>query len=150
MTDPPQIKCQHCKYTTKTKREMNNHTFQVHSDCSKSLQCEICGKKFKTFEGVEKHRLDHQKVIECKPCKRVFTTNIRLYNHNRKFHSAEKDVKLECKICDIKFNTSTAYNMHTLRHRYTCPIKSCVQMFQSRNHLELHNAKVHLNDVTVS
>lgn len=150
MTDPPQIKCQHCKYTTKTQREMYNHTFQAHSDCSEPLQCEICGKKFKTLEGVEKHRLFHQKVFECEPCKLMFTTKMRLYIHNRKFHSAEKDVKLECEICDIKFNNRTAYNMHKVRHRYTCPIKSCGQMFQSKHLLELHNAKVHLNDVTVS
>lgn len=129
---------------------MINHTFQVHGDCSEPLQCQICDKKFKTLEGVEKHRLDHRKVFECEPCKRVFTTKIRLYNHNRRFHSAEKDIKLECEICNMKFNARTTYNMHKLRHRYTCLIKHCGQMFQSKNHLELHIAKVHLNDVTVS
>ncbi|KAG5669480.1 hypothetical protein PVAND_017367 [Polypedilum vanderplanki] len=102
-------KCEICGNKVKN---LKAHKRVVHSKTDeKNFQCQICDKKFKLNEVLQKHVRTHNKQCQCKICGRKFA-NISELNEHMKYH----DGQFRCKICYKNFTTKSNLKTHLKIH----------------------------------
>ena len=94
-----------------------------------TFKCEICDKKFNTFNHLEIHvKVIHLDVFtKCEVCSKDIKTSY-MYEHNINFHS-ENIYKSECKLCHLQFKHERLLKKHLttdshkfLEHQTNLPV----------------------------
>ena len=77
------------------------------------------------------------KVIDCKECGKMFTSEINLERHKQLHLNQEK---LNCKKCDKKFMTEKGLTQHMTKHIEPVSCNLCEKQFSSQDYLDQHIA----------
>ena len=77
------------------------------------------------------------KVIDCKECGKMFTTEMNLERHKQLHLNQEK---LNCKKCDKKFMTEKGLTQHMTKHIEPVSCNVCDKQFSSQDYLDQHMA----------
>ena len=129
---------------------------------SKSFDCEICTKKFKTKVDIEKHKTEHMSsecntsersfntedlvvghreskrdsLLKCDICEERFSKKEELWSHGQEHEGHE----LSCDNCSAKFLTKSDLNTHVLNHKFgeSFVCQNCGKHFKSKSQLEMH------------
>ena len=131
-----------------TSRSLSYHLFKVHG--KGGTCCELCGKKFASKIGLQKHMAIHldEKSISCEQCGKMFKDQYRLDGHKFRVHSSDEERKYNCKQCGKGFvnkqNLEGHMNMHLGLKPHKC--EHCGAGFQNPSNRLAHIKKVHLKD----
>ncbi|XP_044739024.1 zinc finger protein 883-like [Chrysoperla carnea] len=159
-------KCLYCSKTFKLKRNQYFHMRFKHLDLlrynatdSKSYECEICNRKFKSQLNYNQHKVVHtensnkERPFLCSTCGRSFTIQASLYNHQEKclkkpqVKKSEPKVtengKFECEDCGRVYQHKHTLLQHQKVHSKNYKPKSflcnyCAKSFCSKASLETH------------
>lgn len=136
------FKCDNCFKTFNLEEELNVHK---QLSCGKYVDitytCQICDKKLRTKEKLERHMLSHNenKGIKCtyNDCEQYFTERDAFMEH-AKIHTEVKNY--ECKKCDKKFSSDGELKEHENTHSgimsFECML--CSKSFVSADYLDDH------------
>ena len=89
----------------------------------------------------EEVREEEPKIIDCKECGKMFSTQLNLEKHKQIIHSANKEV-FPCTVCEKKFMSSTGLSKHMSKHREVVKCSHCDKQFTAQEYLEQH-LKIH-------
>lgn len=158
---PPLI-CQVCSKKLDSNSSLARHIEKEHQDFNIPLfSCNICPKKFTTFEKCIRHRAFHKKSKKpilpiskkdpsdntCKICNKQFRLDHMLLRHLSEVHQLTLEL-FHCDQCGKKFSTEPKLRKHQYNtHRenknlYVC--SHCGQKFEKKLTLKDHETK-HLN-----
>ena len=88
LLNKPYYYCQSCNFSTKYKKNLDNHNLSKH-DNIKKFRCnfEGCDKFFKTKDCLSQHSHKHIKTkIKCDQCDKEYQFPSGLYSHKKKCH----------------------------------------------------------------
>lgn len=113
--------------------------------CLPQIECDLCGHRCMTQEGLDLHRLSHtgQTPLKCpvKPCRRRFTSNSTLEEHvmahfQGTASKGKNQPRFRCQICLKEFNYNSTFNVHMRTHTDERPFEVrsgvCVFLFYTR------------------
>ncbi|XP_076008783.1 zinc finger protein 574 [Genypterus blacodes] len=142
------IHMQRCP-TTEQEKNVGRGRGQGRGRCTGQVECDLCGHRCMTQEGLDLHRLSHtgQTPLKCpvKPCRRRFTSNSTLEEHVMgHFQGAGGKGKCQprfrCQICLKEFNYNSTFNVHMRTHTDERPFEcaTCGKRFRQLPHLQDH------------
>ncbi|XP_062548635.1 zinc finger protein 37 homolog [Armigeres subalbatus] len=103
-------------------------------------QCALCDKVFPNqYDLWRHHKYTHKKRLACELCNETFFRKDRLQKHMFEEHKFKDGsyLPMECKECDIVFETTLEYRRHKLKHTsHMCTI--CNETFKSAYFLKIH------------
>ncbi|XP_065084404.1 zinc finger protein 271-like [Ochlerotatus camptorhynchus] len=158
----PPLTCQVCSKKLDSNSSLARHIEKEHEDFNIPLfSCNICPKKFTTFEKCIRHRAFHKKSKKqpipinkkdpndntCKICNKKFRLDHMLLKHLSEIHQLTLEL-FQCDQCGKKFSTEPKLRKHQYNtHRenknlYVC--SHCGQKFEKKLTLKDHETK-HLN-----
>lgn len=156
----PPLTCQVCSKKLDSNSSLARHIEKEHEDFNIPLfSCNICPKKFTTFEKCIRHRAFHKKSKKmpiskkdpseniCKICNKQFRLDHMLLKHLSEIHQLTLEL-FHCDQCGKKFSTEPKLRKHQYNtHRenknlYVC--SHCGQKFEKKLTLKDHETK-HLN-----
>ncbi|XP_058821932.1 zinc finger protein 623-like [Topomyia yanbarensis] len=158
----PPLTCQVCSKKLDSNSSLARHIEKEHQDFNIPLfSCNICPKKFTTFEKCIRHRAFHKKSKKspmpinkkdpsentCKICNKQFRLDHMLLKHLSEIHQLTLEL-FRCDQCGKKFSTEPKLRKHQYNtHRenknlYVC--SHCGQKFEKKLTLKDHETK-HLN-----
>ncbi|XP_058451948.1 zinc finger protein 3 homolog [Malaya genurostris] len=158
----PPLTCQVCSKKLDSNSSLARHIEKEHQDFNIPLfSCNICPKKFTTFEKCIRHRAFHKKSKRppmpiskkdplentCKICNKQFRLDHMLLKHLAEIHQLTLEL-FHCDQCGKKFSTEPKLRKHQYNtHRenknlYVC--SHCGQKFEKKLTLKDHETK-HLN-----
>ncbi|KXJ80887.1 hypothetical protein RP20_CCG022057 [Aedes albopictus] len=159
----PPLTCQVCSKKHDSNSSLARHIEKEHQDFNIPLfSCNICPKKFTTFEKCTRHRAFHKKSKKqpqslllkkdpnentCKICNKQFRLDHMLLKHLSEIHQLTLEL-FHCDQCGKKFSTEPKLRKHQYNtHRenknlYVC--SHCGQKFEKKLTLKDHETK-HLN-----
>ncbi|KAL1396246.1 hypothetical protein pipiens_002721 [Culex pipiens pipiens] len=159
----PPLTCQVCSKKLDSNSSLARHIEKEHQDFNIPLfSCNICPKKFTTFEKCIRHRAFHKKSKKpmiplikkdptddntCKICNKKFRLDHMLLKHLAEIHQLTLEL-FHCDQCGKKFSTEPKLRKHQYNtHRenknlYVC--SHCGQKFEKKLTLKDHETK-HLN-----
>lgn len=158
----PPLTCQVCSKKLDSNSSLARHIEKEHQDFNIPLfSCNICPKKFTTFEKCIRHRAFHKKSKKapiplnkkdplentCKICNKQFRLDHMLLKHLAEIHQLTLEL-FQCDQCGKKFSTEPKLRKHQYNtHRenknlYVC--SHCGQKFEKKLTLKDHETK-HLN-----
>ena len=100
---------------TEVQRHLATHT------ADRDFKCDECGSEFSRVQELSRHKKIHTGYcpFRCNFCKAGFKAKMALRAHNSSIHNSQTTVVFEsdvwsfdCKQCDTKFLTSTAFGKH--------------------------------------
>jgi len=108
--------------------------------------CLVCGRGFKTRQGLTEHAVVHTMVkdFKCDECNKNYGSKHGLYLHNRKVHDG---VKFECEECGKQFGRKSSMIRHVkIVHEQEKPYKclNCGLTFGMICHHTRHMKTVHM------
>ena len=106
------IICSKCEYSTRRKRDMDNHYKNKHEETVLST-CEYCGGSFKRLDKYIERNLCHIEnkfKFECDTCEKTFTMKESLKKHINVVHLQIKNKC--CVYCDYKTHTKFNLDLH--------------------------------------
>lgn len=89
------------------------------------IECDLCGHRCMTQEGLDLHRLSHtgQTPLKCpvRPCRRRFTSNSALEEHvlahfQGTLSKSKNRPRFRCQICLKEFAYNSTFNVHMRTH----------------------------------
>lgn len=89
------------------------------------IECDLCGHRCMTQEGLDLHRLSHtgQTPLKCpvRPCRRRFTSNSALEEHvlahfQGTLSKSKNRPRFRCEICQKEFAYNSTFNVHMRTH----------------------------------
>lgn len=89
------------------------------------IECDLCGHRCMTQEGLDLHRLSHtgQTPLKCpvRPCRRRFTSNSALEEHvlahfQGTLSKSKNRPRFRCQICHKDFAYNSTFNVHMRTH----------------------------------
>ncbi|XP_015257062.1 PREDICTED: zinc finger protein 2-like [Cyprinodon variegatus] len=89
------------------------------------VECDLCGHRCMTQEGLDLHRLSHtgQTPLKCpvRPCRRRFTSNSALEEHvlahfQGKLSKSKSRPRFRCEICLKEFAYNSTFSVHMRTH----------------------------------
>lgn len=130
----------YCGKSFKTRQERKVH--QKNHLSNLKFQCDICGKTFKSKNGIKFHILashnKYQKKHECEKCEMKFLQFSNLKVHFLS-HSNKKSFK--CELCKAKFKTGGNLKQHKLivhKHKIKFECLECGKGFKKKSMLNRH------------
>uniref|UniRef100_A0A3Q2XWL0 Zinc finger protein 574 n=1 Tax=Hippocampus comes TaxID=109280 RepID=A0A3Q2XWL0_HIPCM len=113
------------------------------------IECDLCGHRCMTQEGLDLHRLSHtgQTPLKCpvRPCRRRFISNKALEEHvlahcQGKMSKPKGRVRFECEICFKGFAYNSTFQVHMRTHTNERPFEctTCGKCFRQLPHLQDH------------
>ena len=78
---------------------------------------------------------DHDKVIDCKECGKMFSNQVNLDKHMMIHNNPDRYL---CKKCDKRFISDTGLARHMSKHVESVKCPSCDKMFTSQDYLMQH------------
>ena len=109
-----------------------------------SAKCELCGKK--SFDMERHHRIQHQKekTLECDLCNKKFLTPFALKKHQQT-HTAIEERTQTCLKCGVSVANMKQHErfVHQKDLPFSCPEQDCQTKFTSSLHLRKHMESVH-------
>ncbi|XP_068992681.1 zinc finger protein 3 homolog isoform X10 [Neodiprion pinetum] len=133
--------CEICKKTFRSKNLFEGHLV-AHSD-ARPYKCDICCKSFKRTNTLAVHRRihTHERNFVCDVCGRSFVQASQLATHHRRHF--EKYTKF-CKICNKGFFTNAELHGHmNVKHEANEHVcQSCGKAFPN-NHTLARHTKIH-------
>ncbi|XP_039450105.1 zinc finger protein 239-like [Culex pipiens pallens] len=168
--------CCGCHETFASEAELRAHSESQHAlrkgatDETRSLQCTVCYKLFRTVESLRIHQrfVYRPKNFVCDTCGQAFDTRSKLMTHEivhtdqrdfqcdkcdksfKKIHALRshqllhEEKKEVCRECGLRFHRKSNLKMHMRKHQdtffYACP--DCPKQFKNNSHLKEHY-KVH-------
>ncbi|KAL0858407.1 hypothetical protein ABMA27_012287 [Loxostege sticticalis] len=132
------FECRLCKYSCRSKEDINMHINNKHKKFFQCLQCELpfscrqeffqhykewhekficdhCGVSFKMRYCIEDHMKKKHSPFECVPCNKRFARYNGLWFHNKVCHTAPRDgapATAYCVECDKRFPDVYRYKWH--------------------------------------
>ncbi|KAM9851767.1 zinc finger protein 574 [Aulostomus maculatus] len=142
------IHLQRCP-TSEEDRNTGRGRGQGRGRCTGQIECDLCGHRCMTQEGLDLHRLSHtgQTPLKCpvRPCRRRFTSNKALEEHvlahfQGKFNKSRNRPRFRCPICHKDFAYNSTFNVHMRTHTDERPFEctTCGKRFRQLPHLQDH------------
>lgn len=164
--------CCGCHETFASEAELRAHSESQHAlrkgatDETRSLQCTVCYKLFRTVESLRIHQrfVYRPKNFVCDTCGQAFDTRSKLMTHEivhtdqrdfqcdkcdksfKKIHALRshqllhEEKKEVCRECGLRFHRKSNLKMHMRKHQdtffYACP--DCPKQFKNNSHLKEH------------
>ncbi|KAM3614839.1 uncharacterized protein V6R79_019664 [Siganus canaliculatus] len=143
-----EIHMQRCPITAE-ERNAGRGRGQGRGRSTGQIECDLCGHRCMTQEGLDLHRLSHtgQTPLKCpvRPCRRRFTSNIALEEHVlAHFQGAggksKNRPRFRCQICHKEFAYNSTFNVHMRTHTDERPFEcaTCGKRFRQLPHLQDH------------
>ncbi|KAG7487157.1 zinc finger protein 271-like isoform X1 [Solea senegalensis] len=143
-----EIHLQRCP-TTDEEKNTGRGRGQGRGRCTGQLECDLCGHRCMTQEGLDLHRLSHtgQTPLKCpvSPCRRRFTTNTALEEHVlAHFHGtlskSKNRPRFRCQFCPKEFAYKSTFAVHMRTHTDERPFEcaTCGKRFRQLPHLRDH------------
>lgn len=135
------VECRACKKSYKSMQSLRYHLrqhFEHH-------QCETCGAVFehkKLLMGHIAAKHDHDLMLQCRFCTRMFSRNDVREAHEREIHkNGQIGSHFKCQECDSAFDFRDDLMNHKIRSHYsgfvhTC--EECGKIFKKKSLLDLH------------
>ena len=123
-----------------TRNKMRDHKRRHHNDGEvEFLHCDKCNNKYVSRTGLRNHMMQaHDNVtFNCSTCNIDFDTKYKLFAHQRKAHSTEKE--FECQHCGLRFHAVSLRKKHEMSHeapQFQC--SHCPKKLASVKALEIH------------
>ncbi|KAE8289010.1 hypothetical protein D5F01_LYC12888 [Larimichthys crocea] len=113
------------------------------------IECDLCGHRCMTQEGLDLHRLSHtgQTPLKCpvRPCRRRFTSNSALEEHvlahfQGTLSKSKNRPRFRCQICHKEFAYNSTFSVHMRTHTDERPFEcaTCGKRFRQLPHLQDH------------
>ncbi|KAM4567426.1 zinc finger protein 574 isoform 1-T2 [Fundulus diaphanus] len=113
------------------------------------VECDLCGHRCMTQEGLDLHRLSHtgQTPLKCpvRPCRRRFTSNSALEEHvlahfQGTLSKSKNRPRFRCDICLKEFAYNSTFRVHMRTHTDERPFEcaTCGKRFRQLPHLQDH------------
>uniref|UniRef100_A0A3B3WPS1 C2H2-type domain-containing protein n=1 Tax=Poecilia mexicana TaxID=48701 RepID=A0A3B3WPS1_9TELE len=113
------------------------------------IECDLCGHRCMTQEGLDLHRLSHtgQTPLKCpvRPCRRRFTSNSALEEHvlahfQGTLSKSKSRPRFRCDICLKEFAYNSTFSVHMRTHTDERPFEcsTCGKRFRQLPHLQDH------------
>ncbi|KAF3692115.1 Zinc finger protein 574 [Channa argus] len=143
-----EIHLQRCP-TTEEEKNAGRGRGQGRGRCTGQIECDLCGHRCMTQEGLDLHRLSHtgQTPLKCpvRPCRRRFTCNSALEEHVvAHFHGtlgkSKNRPRFRCQICHKEFAYNSTFSVHMRTHTDERPFEctTCGKRFRQLPHLQDH------------
>nr|XP_040021985.1 zinc finger protein 84-like isoform X1 [Gasterosteus aculeatus aculeatus] len=119
-----EIHMQRCPSTEEDKNTGRGRG-QGRGRCTGQVECDLCGHRCMTQEGLDLHRLSHtgQTPLKCpvRPCRRRFTSNSTLEEHvlahfQGTLSKSKNQPRFRCQICLKEFSYNSTFNVHMRTH----------------------------------
>ncbi|XP_008287367.1 zinc finger protein 574 isoform X2 [Stegastes partitus] len=119
-----EIHLQRCP-TTEEEKNTGRGRGQGRGRCTGQIECDLCGHRCMTQEGLDLHRLSHtgQTPLKCpvRPCRRRFTSNSSLEEHvlahfQGTLSKSKNRPRFRCQICHKEFAYNSTFNVHMRTH----------------------------------
>uniref|UniRef100_A0AAV2MBA2 C2H2-type domain-containing protein n=1 Tax=Knipowitschia caucasica TaxID=637954 RepID=A0AAV2MBA2_KNICA len=113
------------------------------------VECDLCGHRCMTQEGLELHRLSHtgQTPLKCpvRPCRRRFISHSALEEHvlahfQGTLHKSRSRARFRCSVCHKEFAYNSTFKVHMRTHTDERPFEcsTCGKRFRQLPHLQDH------------
>ncbi|XP_034030306.1 zinc finger protein 574 [Thalassophryne amazonica] len=143
-----EIHLQRCP-TSEEERNAGRGRGQGRGRCTGQIECDLCGHRCMTQEGLDLHRLSHtgQTPLKCpvKPCRRRFISNAALEEHvlahiQGTLSKTKNRPNFRCEICHKEFSYNSTFNVHMRTHTDERPFEcaTCGKRFRQLPHLQDH------------
>lgn len=143
-----EIHMQRCP-TTEEEKNTGRGRGQGRGRCTGQIECDLCGHRCMTQEGLDLHRLSHtgQTPLKCpvRPCRRRFTSNSTLEEHvlahfQGTLSKSKNRPRFRCQICHKDFAYNSTFNVHMRTHTDERPFEcaTCGKRFRQLPHLQDH------------
>ncbi|KAM6995759.1 zinc finger protein 574 isoform 2-T2 [Tautogolabrus adspersus] len=143
-----EIHMQRCP-TTEEDKNTGRGRGQGRGRCTGQIECDLCGHRCMTQEGLDLHRLSHtgQTPLKCpvSPCRRRFTSNSTLEEHvlahfHGKLGKSKNRPRFRCQICHKEFAYNSTFSVHMRTHTDERPFEcaTCGKRFRQLPHLQDH------------
>uniref|UniRef100_A0A7N8WTH4 Zinc finger protein 574 n=1 Tax=Mastacembelus armatus TaxID=205130 RepID=A0A7N8WTH4_9TELE len=143
-----EIHLQRCP-TTEEERNAGRGRGQGRGRCTGQIECDLCGHRCMTQEGLDLHRLSHtgQTPLKCpvRPCRRRFTSNSALEEHvlahfQGTLSKSKSRPRFRCQICQKEFAYNSTFSVHMRTHTDERPFEcaKCGKRFRQLPHLQDH------------
>ncbi|KAF7656743.1 hypothetical protein LDENG_00037130 [Lucifuga dentata] len=142
------IHLQRCP-TTEEEKNVGRGRGQGRGRCTGQIECDLCGHRCMTQEGLDLHRLSHtgQTPLKCpvRPCRRRFTSNSTLEEHvlahfQGTLNKSKCRPRFCCQICHKEFSYNSTFSVHMRTHTDERPFEctTCGKRFRQLPHLQDH------------
>ncbi|XP_068998481.1 zinc finger protein 574 [Embiotoca jacksoni] len=143
-----EIHLQRCP-TSEEERNTGRGRGQGRGRCTGQIECDLCGHRCMTQEGLDLHRLSHtgQTPLKCpvRPCRRRFTSNSALEEHvlahfQGTLGRSKNRPRFRCQICHKEFSYNSTFSVHMRTHTDERPFEcsTCGKCFRQLPHLQDH------------
>ncbi|XP_028985683.1 zinc finger protein 574 [Betta splendens] len=143
-----EIHLQRCP-TTEEEKNAGRGRGQGRGRCTGQIECDLCGHRCMTQEGLDLHRLSHtgQTPLKCpvRPCRRRFTSNSALEEHvlahfQGTLGKSKNRPRFRCQICLKEFAYNSTFSVHMRTHTDERPFEctTCGKRFRQLPHLQDH------------
>ncbi|KAG8318073.1 zinc finger protein 43-like [Homalodisca vitripennis] len=136
-------RCELCHGTFKQQQALEHHLKTHDDDSVLRAKCDVCSKKFRTYDVLRKHKISHVTEVSgelktafiCEICGKILKTKQSLYIH-KSSHSEKHHM---CTVCDELFSTKNLLKRHMVVHGerlFACTL--CDKSFNRADTLSLH------------
>nr|XP_046255112.1 zinc finger protein 574 isoform X2 [Scatophagus argus] len=143
-----EIHLQRCP-TTEEERNAGRGRGQGRGRSTGQIECDLCGHRCMTQEGLDLHRLSHtgQTPLKCpvRPCRRRFISNTALEEHvlahfQGTLGKSKNRPRFRCQICHKEFAYNSTFSVHMRTHTDERPFEcaTCGKRFRQLPHLQDH------------